>query len=79
MFVGMRSAAIHVAAEHPALENRRIEIGGEEHKIGRFGSGYTPLLTVERVAYDTAGYAVDFGRHCYRPDLYSLRVTLVEK
>ena len=38
-----------------------------------------PLLTVERVAYDNSGYAVDFGRHCYRPDLYSLQVTLVEK
>lgn len=38
-----------------------------------------PLLTVERVAYDSSGYAVDFGRHCYRPDLYSLQVTLVEK
>ena len=38
-----------------------------------------PLLTVERTAYDNSGFAVDYGRHCYRPDLYSLQVTLVEK
>jgi DNA-binding GntR family transcriptional regulator len=38
-----------------------------------------PVLTVERIAYDNSGRAVEFGHHCYRPDLYSFEVTLVDK
>ncbi|BDS49322.1 MULTISPECIES: GntR family transcriptional regulator [Rhodoluna] len=37
------------------------------------------LLTMDRTAYDNSGHAVEFGHHCYRPDLYSFEVTLVEK
>jgi DNA-binding GntR family transcriptional regulator len=38
-----------------------------------------PLLTAERIAYDDSGRAVEYGEHCYRPDLYSFEVTLVDK
>jgi DNA-binding GntR family transcriptional regulator len=37
------------------------------------------VLTMDRSAYDSSGRAVEFGHHCYRPDLYSFEVTLVEK
>ena len=37
------------------------------------------LLTMERTAFDATGKAVEWGHHCYRPDLYSFQVTLVEK
>lgn len=37
------------------------------------------VLTMDRTAFDNSGKAVEFGRHCYRPDLYSFEVTLVEK
>lgn len=37
------------------------------------------VLTMDRTAYDNTGRAVEFGHHCYRPDLYSFEVTLVEK
>lgn len=37
------------------------------------------LLTMDRTAFDSSGRAVEFGHHCYRPDLYSFEVTLVEK
>jgi len=37
------------------------------------------LLSMDRTAYDNSGRAVEFGHHCYRPDLYSFEVTLVEK
>lgn len=37
------------------------------------------LLTMDRTAFDNSGKAVEFGHHCYRPDLYSFEVTLVEK
>jgi DNA-binding GntR family transcriptional regulator len=38
-----------------------------------------PLLTMTRTAYDASGRAVEVGYHCYRPDLYSFSVTLVDK
>lgn len=37
------------------------------------------VLTMERVAFDSKGHAVEFGQHVYRPDLYSFEVTLVGK
>jgi DNA-binding GntR family transcriptional regulator len=38
-----------------------------------------PVLTMERTAYSASGQAVEYGRHCYRPDLYEFEITLVEK
>ncbi len=38
-----------------------------------------PLLTMQRTAYDNLGRAVEFGRHAYRPGLYSFDVTLVDR
>ena len=38
-----------------------------------------PVLTMDRTAYDAAGRAAEFGHHCYRPDLYSFEITLVER
>ena len=38
-----------------------------------------PVLTMERTAYDNNGRAVEYGRHCYRPDLYDFEITLVDK
>lgn len=38
-----------------------------------------PLLTMSRTAYDNAGRAVEYGRHCYRPELYAFELTLVDR
>jgi DNA-binding GntR family transcriptional regulator len=38
-----------------------------------------PVLTMERVAFDNSGRAVEYGNHCYRPDMYSFETTLVAK
>jgi DNA-binding GntR family transcriptional regulator len=37
------------------------------------------LLTMDRTAYDDEGRAIEYGHHCYRPDLYSFEATLVQK
>lgn len=37
------------------------------------------LLTMDRTAFGNSGLAVEYGHHCYRPDLYSFETTLVEK
>ena len=38
-----------------------------------------PVLTMDRTAYSNNGKAVEYGHHCYRPDLYSFETTLVNK
>lgn len=37
----------------------------------------SPVLTMDRVAFDDAGRAVEAGAHCYRPDRYRFETTLV--
>ena len=50
----------------------------EEAKLLDIDKG-AALLTMDRTAYDNSGRAIEYGHHCYRPDLYSFEVTLVEK
>jgi|MDSZ01.3.fsa_nt_gb DNA-binding GntR family transcriptional regulator len=38
-----------------------------------------PLLTMERIAFDNSGRALEYGHHCYRPDMYSFETTVVAK
>jgi DNA-binding GntR family transcriptional regulator len=37
------------------------------------------LLTMDRTAYDDEGQAIEYGHHCYSPELYSFQATLVQK
>lgn len=37
------------------------------------------VLSMERTAYDSMGKAIEHGEHIYRPDLYSLEFTVVNK
>lgn len=37
------------------------------------------VLTMSRTAFDSSGRAVEYGQHCYSPDLYSFEITLVDK
>jgi len=39
----------------------------------------SPVLAMERTAFDNSGRAVEFGKHCYSPDMYSFEITLVDK
>ena len=39
----------------------------------------SPLLTMERTAFDVTGRAVEYGTHAYRADSYSFETTLVER
>ncbi|GAA1438460.1 GntR family transcriptional regulator [Leifsonia poae] len=51
---------------------------GDESALLEIDDG-GPVLTMDRTAYDNSGSAVEFGHHCYRPDLYSFEITLVDK
>jgi DNA-binding GntR family transcriptional regulator len=52
------------------------ESTADESKVLEIKS-HGPVLTMDRTAYNNAGAAVEFGHHCYRPDLYSFEITLV--
>jgi DNA-binding GntR family transcriptional regulator len=67
-----RGAVMSVAQQHIGA---RASNSDESHLLGITSHG--PVLTMERTVYNNAGRAVEFGHHCYRPDLYSFEITLV--
>jgi len=72
----MRSRGVAIRVAKQRIGARREH--GDEAQLLDIDKG-GPLLTMERVAYDGSGHAVEFGRHCYRPDMYSFETTLVAK
>lgn len=63
------------------VAKQRIGARREQHDEGellRIDKG-GPVLTMERVAYDSTGQAVEYGRHCYRPDMYTFEATLIAR
>jgi DNA-binding GntR family transcriptional regulator len=69
-----RGVAIQIAKQR--IGARRA--AGDESDLLDIDKG-GPVLTMERVAYDNSGRAIEFGHHCYRPDMYSFETTLVAK
>ncbi|WP_111467186.1 GntR family transcriptional regulator [Microbacterium suaedae] len=69
-----RGVTIRVAKQH--IGARRAH--DDEPSLLDVDAG-SPLLTMERIAYDAAGRAIEYGRHVYRPDMYSFETTLVAK
>jgi GntR family transcriptional regulator len=62
------------------IARQRIAARGADAEEARLLQQETgsPLLTMERTAYDDHGRAVEFGSHVYRAETYSFEVTLVE-
>lgn len=69
-----RGVTIQVAKQKIGARRAR---GDEAELLGIEKGG--PVLTMERVAYDNSGKAIEYGQHCYRPDMYSFETTLVAK
>jgi GntR family transcriptional regulator len=69
-----RGVAIRIAKQ--TIGARRAE--NDEHELLEIDEG-GPVLTMERVSFDHSGSAIEFGHHCYRPDLYTFETTLVAK
>jgi GntR family transcriptional regulator len=69
-----RGVAIRIANQK--IGARRAH--GDEARLLDIDRG-GPVLTMERVAFDGSGRAVEYGHHCYRPDMYSFETTLVAK
>ena len=71
----IRSAGIHMRVAKQRVGARAAT--SAEGKLLGLGRG-APLLTAERTSYDDRGNAVEFGRHVYRSDSYSIEFTLVD-
>jgi DNA-binding GntR family transcriptional regulator len=67
--VTMRVARQRIGARIATAEERRLL------ELESRGA----VLTMDRTAFDNTGRAIEYGHHCYRPDLYSFEVTLVGK
>ena len=66
-----------------AIKNANQTIGArrthsDEHELLDVAKG-SPVLTMDRVAFDQGGSVIEAGHHCYRPDLYSFETTLVSR
>lgn len=72
----MRSRGVTMKVAKQRIGARRATAAESEFLDVEKGAA---LLTMERTAYDSSGRAVEYGLHCYRPDLYSFEATLVEK
>lgn len=89
-FTDITEADLNEHGLYQILRGRGVTIRVAKQKIGARKSSTqeseilkldknSALLTMDRTAYDNSGRAIEFGHHCYRPDLYSFEVTLVEK
>lgn len=72
----LRRKGIHIRVAHQRIGARAATAREAQLLKERAGS---PLLTMQRTAYDDTGRAVEFGSHLYRPELYSFDVTLVDR
>ncbi|MCE7481206.1 GntR family transcriptional regulator [Microbacterium profundi] len=72
----VRARGITVRVANQRIGARRAQ--GDESSLLDIEKG-GPVLTMERVAFDGSGRAVEVGHHCYRPDMYSFETTLVAK
>jgi DNA-binding GntR family transcriptional regulator len=88
-FTGLSSEALTQHGLYQLIRGRGTAIGVAEQRIGARAATtaesrllaiapHGPVLTMDRTAYDSSGRVVEFGHHCYRPDLYSFEITLVD-
>lgn len=72
----LRARGVAIRIANQAISARRAH-GDEADLLGVSRGG--PVLTTERVVFNDAGEVVEYGTHCYRPDLYRFETTLVAK
>lgn len=72
----LRARGVTIKIANQTIGARRTQ--GDEHELLDIPKG-SPLLTMDRVAFDQGGRVIEAGQHCYRPDLYSFSTTLVAR
>ena len=72
----LRARGVTIRIAKQKIGARRAH--GDESELLDIDRG-GPVLTMERIAFDNSGRAIEFGHHCYRPDMYNFETTLVAK
>lgn len=72
----LRARGVTLRVARQRIGARRATV--DEGHLLDIGRG-APVLTMDRTAYDADGAVVEYGRHCYRPDLYGFEMTLVDR
>jgi DNA-binding GntR family transcriptional regulator len=72
----LRARGVTLRVARQRIGARRATV--DEGHLLDIGRG-APVLTMDRTAYDADGAAVEYGHHCYRPDLYGFEMTLVDR
>jgi DNA-binding GntR family transcriptional regulator len=89
-FIGLESGELETYGLYQVMRGRGVTIQVANQRIGARAATSAessllgvpkggPVLTMSRTAFDNSGRAVEYGQHCYRPDLYSFEVTLVDR
>lgn len=76
LYKGLRGRGVHIR-----LARQRIGAkAADEDEATLLGDAVgTPLLTMQRTAFDDAGRVVEVGRHAYRADRYFFETTVVDR
>nr|WP_261742820.1 GntR family transcriptional regulator [Microbacterium testaceum] len=89
-FADITSDQLEADGLYEILRRRGVTIRVARQKIGARAAvadepgllgipAHSPVLTMQRVAFDGDGRAFEFGLHCYHPALYSFETTLVAR
>lgn len=76
LYHALRARGVTLRVARQRIGARRATV--DEGQLLDIGRG-APVLTMDRTAYDADGAAVEYGHHCYRPDLYGFEMTLVDR
>jgi DNA-binding GntR family transcriptional regulator len=72
----IRTRGFTVKVANQTIGARRAQ--SDEHELLNISKG-APVLTMDRIAFDISGRAIEVGSHCYRSDRYRFETTLVAK
>ncbi len=76
LYEGLRRAGVLLRVAHQRIGARRADSREARLLCERRGG---PLLTMQRVAFDDEGRAIEYGDHTYRPERYTFELTLVDR
>ena len=76
LYLWLRSQGASIQVAKQRIGARRAN--KEEAQLLDLENG-SPVLTMHRTAFDSTGSAIEYGEHCYRTDLYSFELTIVER
>jgi DNA-binding GntR family transcriptional regulator len=72
----LRRQGVHLRVAHQRIGATAATAATAELLGQQPGS---PLLAMQRTAFDDVGRAIEYGTHVYRPEMYTFDVTLVER